>query len=141
MLKSLIKKHSDKIRFLIVGSLNTGIDFSLLFIFVNIFYLPVIFSNILSTSFALIFSFFANKKFTFKNDDCGKKQVFIFMTVTLFGLWILQPIIISSVSLIINNTINKDLILFIGKLLATCVTLIWNYLFYSKVVFKNNKLN
>lgn len=83
------------------------------------------------------FSFFANKKFTFKHGDKTTKiQLIKFLSITLIGLWIIQPIIIELTKLILNNlSINGYVILFIGKILATCVTLVWNYLLYRKFVY------
>ena len=118
-------KNRQKIRFLLVGGTNTAIDFGLLFI-LNSFGLPRVPSNIISTGVAFIFSFFANRNFTFSaNSGNIKKQMTLFIIVTLFGLWVIQPIIIS----LISN-------LLVGKIIATAVTLVWNYLFYSRLVFK-----
>ncbi|MEI7539397.1 MAG: GtrA family protein [Candidatus Saccharibacteria bacterium] len=140
-MEKLLKKHAEKIRFIVVGGLNTLIDFSILFFLVNIFSTPVFFSNIISTSVALVFSFFANKKFTFKSNNSDKLQIVYFLLITLVGLWIIQPIIISLVKLLVEQwLLNSSVILLIGKLLATCVTLVWNYLLYSKFVFKKDKV-
>lgn len=118
-------KNRQKIRFLLVGGTNTAIDFGLLFI-LNSFGLPRVSSNTISTGVAFIFSFFANRNFTFSaNSGNIKKQITLFIIVTLFGLWVIQPIIIS----LISN-------LLVGKIIATAVTLVWNYLFYSRLVFK-----
>ena len=118
-------KNRQKIRFLLVGGTNTAIDFGLLFI-LNSFGLPRVSSNTISTGVAFIFSFFANRNFTFSaNSGNIKKQMTLFIIVTLFDLWVIQPIIIS----LISN-------LLVGKIIATAVTLVWNYLFYSRLVFK-----
>ena len=118
-------KNRQKIRFLLVVGTNTAIDFGLLFI-LNSFGLPRVSSNTISTGVAFIFSFFANRNFTFSaNSGNIKKQMTLFIIVTLFGLWVIQPIIIS----LISN-------LLVGKIIATAVTLVWNYLFYSRLVFK-----
>ena len=118
-------KNRQKIRFLLVGGTNTAIDFGLLFI-LNTLGLPRVPSNTISTGVAFIFSFFANRNFTFSaNSGNIKKQMTLFIIVTLFGLWVIQPIIIS----LISN-------LLVGKIIATAVTLVWNYLFYSRLVFK-----
>ena len=118
-------KNRQKIRFLLVGGTNTAIDFGLLFI-LNTLGLPRVLSNTISTGVAFIFSFFANRNFTFSaNSGNIKKQMTLFIIVTLFGLWVIQPIIIS----LISN-------LLVGKIIATAVTLVWNYLVYSRLVFK-----
>ena len=88
-------KNRQKIRFLLVGGTNTAIDFGLLFI-LNTLGLPRVPSNTISTGVAFIFSFFANRNFTFSaNSGNIKKQMTLFIVVTLFGLWVIQPIIIS----------------------------------------------
>lgn len=136
-MEKLIKKHADKLRFAIIGGLNTAIDFIVLFALVALG-IPTIASNIVSTSTALVFSFFANKTFTFKdNKKSTKKQFGVFLTITLIGLWIIQPIIIEGVRLLVEVwDMNSYIVLLIGKLLATCATLVWNYLLYRKFVFK-----
>lgn len=136
-MKEQLKKHADKLRFAIIGGLNTAIDFVVLFVLVALG-LPTIASNILSTSTALVFSFFANKTFTFKDGNKStKKQFGVFLVITLFGLWILQPVVIEGTRLIIDSWFsNSYIVLFIGKILATCVTLVWNYVMYKKFVFK-----
>ena len=132
-----LAKHADKLRFAIVGGANTALDFLVLFLFVNIG-VDKIAANYISTSVALVFSFFANKSFTFKNTDKNsKKQFAIFLVVTLAGLWILQPIIIWVVSMSLAPYItNEAALLFVAKLIATVASLIWNYLLYSRLVFK-----
>ena len=137
MFQKLIKKHSDKIRFALVGCTNTAIDFGILFALVNLIKLPVFYSNIVSTSIALTFSFFANKKFTFKDNSVkARTQLTRFLVITLFGLWIIQPIIIGlSNSAFYYAKIDSNIMLLIGKLLASCFTLVWNYSMYRKFVF------
>ena len=137
-MEKILIKHADKLRFGIVGGANTAIDIGILFSLVNFLKLPIIYSNIISTSVALIFSYFANKKFTFKHKDQNtRKQIITFFGITLIGLWILQPIIITLVgALLFYLSFDKNIVLFIGKIIATCVTLVWNYLLYRRFVFK-----
>lgn len=132
-----LEKHGDKIRFVIVGGANTALDFLVLFLFVNLGVDKII-ANYISTSVALVFSFFANKSFTFKNTNKNaKKQFAMFLVVTLAGLWVLQPIIIWLSTTVLEPYItNESILLFIAKLIATVGSLIWNYLLYSRLVFK-----
>jgi len=132
-----VKNNSQKLRFLVVGGINTSIDFGLLFI-LRMLGLPVITANVISSTLAFCFSFFANKKYTFKTTDTNiKREIGLFIVVTLFGLWVLQTIVIRVVSSMLSNTHLPDsIILLIAKLLATVVSLTWNYILYSRVVFK-----
>jgi putative flippase GtrA len=133
----LIKKHAQKIRFGIVGLANTALDFILLFLFVGIG-LDKIPANYLSTGISFIFSFFVNKKFTFKSTTGNaKKQFAVFLVVTMIGLWIIQPLVIAGVAALLANTgWSPSIILFVAKIIATIASLVWNYLFYSRLVFK-----
>jgi putative flippase GtrA len=134
-----IRNNPQLIRFGIVGGVNTALDFGLLFI-CKALGVPVEVANIISTGLAFVFSFFANKKYTFKSTDTNVvREMVLFVIVTLTGLWGLQTIIITiahnPLTLVIGNS---DVALLVAKLLATIASLTWNYLFYSKLVFKKH---
>lgn len=133
----LAKKHAEKIRFGIVGIANTALDFSILFLLVTLG-LDKIPANYISTGTAFIFSFFVNKSFTFKSKGGNvKKQFLYFIVITIIGLWIIQPLIISGITHVLVNTgWASGIVLFIAKIIATVASLIWNYIFYSRIVFK-----
>lgn len=134
-MKELLKKHESKIRFALVGGTNTAIDFGILFL-LNGIGLNKYVANIISTSVAFIFSFFANRHFTFKSKKNARKQIIPFLAVTLTGLWVLQPVVMWATLLPLQH-INQTIALFIAKLIATIVSLIWNYILYSRFVFKD----
>ncbi len=131
----ILKKHAKKLRFAIVGGTNTVIDFGILFILSGLG-IDKILANYASTSIALVFSFFANKKYTFKSKASAKRQIIPFLVVTLIGLWGIQPLIIWTYTASLGD---GSLSLFIAKLLATIASLIWNYLLYSRFVFKESQ--
>jgi putative flippase GtrA len=133
----LAKKHAQKIRFAIVGAANTALDFALLFLFVGLG-IDKIPANYLSTGISFIFSFFVNKSFTFKNKSGNaKKQFVLFIIITIIGLWVIQPLIITAVAAMLASTSwASALILFVAKIIATLASLVWNYILYSKIVFK-----
>lgn len=133
-----MKKHAQKIRFAIIGVINTGLDFGLLFLLTHLGMNPIV-ANYFSTGTALIFSFFANRSYTFKDHgDKLHRQLISFFIVTLIGLWVLQPIIIWGIDgAFTHSGLSSAVILLIGKLLASVVTLTWNYFLYSRFVFKS----
>lgn len=134
-----LKNKAEKGRFLIVGGSATAIDFCLLFVFRYLFHLPVISANIGSTAVAFCFSFFANKKYTFRSNGSSViREMILFTVVTLFGLWVVQSAIIDLLLPGLHSLLdNTALALFFAKLIATGVTMIWNYLLYSRVVFSS----
>lgn len=136
-MEKLLKKHAQKIRFAVVGGANTALDFAILFI-LTFAGLDKIVANYISTGASLIFSFFVNKSFTFKHKTGNaKKQFALFLIITLIGLWVIQPIIIWGVTSALASVVSNEAInLFIAKFIATIASLIWNYLLYSRIVFK-----
>lgn len=131
-----IKNKREKARFAIVGIANTILDFGILFILTN-FGLPSIGANYISTSIAFISSFVINRKFTFQvNGGNVKRQLMLFLIVTMIGLWVIQPIIIWFIEpIFIPLGFAAWVSLLSAKLIATVASVIWNYVLYSRLVF------
>lgn len=137
-MQELIKRHETKLRFGLIGGFNTLLDFGLLFVFSSFFGLPRGMANIFSTSIAFVFSFFANKRYTFKSSSKEHlvREMVLFTVVTLFGLWVIQGLIIHFLTpVMLSFGATETVALLISKLIATIASLIWNYLLYSRVVF------
>jgi len=134
-------KNNKIVRFGAIGVINTVIDFGILFILNRVFGVPVVVANIISTSVAFLFSFSMNKKYTFKTSDTDVRREFIlFLIVTLTGLWILQNLIIwVTIPALSAFNVSDSVKLLIAKLLATVVSLVWNYFLYDRVVFVHKK--
>lgn len=135
-------KQIDKkpIRFVLVGISNTVLDFVVLnvLLFCKV---DILFANTISTGIAMLYSFFMNKKWTFRNSGNNYiKEVILFFIFTIIGIWVIQNgciyllnIVIPDLGLpevIYNNAI---------KLAASIPSLTWNYLTYNRFVFTNNK--
>lgn len=100
----------------------------------------VLIANIISSTLAFIFSFFANKKYTFQTTDTNVvREMVLFVIVTLSGLWLLQTFVIW-LTLPLTTAILHDtsVALLASKLVATVTSMTWNYLLYSKLVFKKH---
>lgn len=138
--EKLKNSHEHQVvRYAAVGFINTVIDFGLLFLLKSLG-LPVELANICSTGTAFIFSFFANKKYTFKTTDTNiAREMILFVIVTLFGLWVLQTIVINLTMPVAKQIVgDQNIALLIAKLIATVVSLVWNYILYNKLVFKKS---
>jgi putative flippase GtrA len=138
--KPRIQNKDEKARFLVVGGANTAIDFGLLFL-LKATGLPTIPANVASTTTAFVFSFFANKKYTFQARGTDlKREILLFVAVTLFGLWVLQTLVIQGVTgALAPLSLGSTMTLLAAKLCATLVSLVWNYVLYSRVVFKKDQ--
>lgn len=132
--------QSEKIRFGLVGAFNTGVDFGVLFILARLMGVPTLVANVVSTTCALIVSYTLNKKAVFRNTDTrNHRQVLLFVVVTLAGLWGVQSVVIMVSTAMLHGLIaNSGLLLLVTKGIATLFSLVWNYLWYSRVVFRKD---
>lgn len=129
--------RSEKVRFGLVGGVNTSVDFVVLFILARLFGVPAILANVISTSCAVAVSYVLNKKAVFGDADRNnRRQLILFIVVTLTGLWVLQSFVIASVTTALAGLTHDSWVLFAAKVVATVSTLVWNYLWYSRVVFR-----
>ena len=130
---------NQKIKFATIGAFNTALDFAILFS-LKALGINVAFSNIVSTGVTFILSFILNKKITFNSTNKTKqeniKEFLSFTIITLFGLWVIQTLVIYIISSILSNILISNITLFIAKIIATIFSLIWNFVLYKKVVFK-----
>lgn len=126
-------------KFAQVGVLNTAIDFGILnlLIFVTGITsgLSIIPLNAISFSTAIINSFFWNEKWVFK---AKKEANFItFVVVTLIGLAINSGIVYTITTFVPPTFVDSQkLWANLAKVLATGISLIWNFTGYRLVVFK-----
>ena len=137
-----------------VGIVNTIIDFTLYNLLSSKTALTLIQSNLVSTTTAMTFSFFANKSVVFGSRKGNPyKEALIFFAVTAFGLYVLQNGVIHlltvnwlgpvhlaiSIShhLGLGKTLSDGFVVKnSAKLAGIVVSLIWNYLTYKRWVFK-----
>ncbi len=141
-IKRLIKQFS---KFFIVGIANTAIDFAVLnaemFVTGITSGSSLIFFNIVSFSVAVINSYFMNKYWTFedKRPDGEKTAVKFsqFIGVSLVGISINSAIVFAFATFVSPIMgLSPQIWVNIGKLLATGISLIWNFVGYKLWVFK-----
>lgn len=127
-------------RYSIVGATSTAIDFGAYALLNTLGWAPL-FSNLISTSCGMLNSFFMNRHFTFQATTHTKRsQIVRYIAVTMAGQWLIQPLIIYGVRFIgvSSGSHNITMLNLIAKLCATGVTFFWNYLWYSRYVFKHS---
>jgi putative flippase GtrA len=143
-------KHVSK--FGAVGIANTLLDFLIYNVLSGRFGLTLVLSNLISTTCAMVFSFFGNKKLVFsKHDGPIVKQAVTFYAVTAFGLYVLQTgtihlltqvwlwpmtIALAWAHLLGINGHDAFLVKNGAKAVATGISLSWNYVMYKLVVFR-----
>ena len=126
-------------KFGLVGVLNTAIDFGILNLLIAISGVTsgigIILINATSFSAAVLNSYFWNKDWVFSG---GKKANFAsFLGVTLIGLSINSLVVYALTTYVSPILVDSDkLWANFAKVLATALSLIWNFMGYKLVVFK-----
>ena len=125
-----------KIRFSLVSSTATAIDFTILIALTSLG-LPLLIANLVSTSVGFVYSFITSKKFAFRTANHHiPREVVQFIIVTLTGIWLLQPLLMWPTENLLHALGLKGLIVvIIAKLVASLATFFWNYMWYTRLVF------
>lgn len=144
------------VRFILVGGLNTFLDFFLLnaLIFVGSSFIV---SKLIASTSATLFSFFANKYFVFRSSSRNKikDEFFKFVVVNIVGILLLQNLLVfwlSGIMLFFSGWISEIAVVNfkidisseviavnLANVFAIVLSLIWNYFFYRTVVFASRK--
>lgn len=146
MIRNLIRKYpflAQFIKFGIVGFMNTAIDFAVLNLLMwrtGIYEGEwILLFNAVSFSVAITNSYFWNKYWTFraKGPAIAPVQMGQFLIVSLIGVSINSSIVYSLATYIPPFFgLSRGLWTNAAKVLATGITLIWNFIGYKFIVFR-----
>jgi putative flippase GtrA len=144
-LQRLVKQFS---KFVIVGGVNTGIDFAVLNILMFVTGIAagnplLFFLNCISFSVAVVNSYYMNKRWTFREAAAG-------LTDKNAGIQFSQFFVVSIIGILINSTVLTAITTLlpapfdlgpqmwanVGKLIATGLSLVWNFVGYKLFVFR-----
>lgn len=140
-LKRVIKQFA---KFVIVGGINTGIDFLVLNTLIYVTGIEagsrLFILNSISFSVAVMNSYFMNKYWTFQ-DKTKTEQATIkfsaFFIISIIGL-LINGAVLTSITTHIPPFFNLSAVMWanIAKLFATGFSLVWNFIGYKLFVFK-----
>lgn len=126
-------KHQTLLRFVVVGTSGTLVDYSLFFVFTRFFGLSALVANPISVEIAIIWNFTWNNLWTFSKREVPKplwKKFIIFQFVSLGGLLLSQNTL-----LIFNRLLNiYDLL---AKALTLPIVASFNYFVNSRWTFRD----
>lgn len=133
-------------QFLAVGLTNTAVDYLILNVCVSFFGFPEVIANTISSTTALCLSFLLNRKIVFKDRFSGKlgSTAILFFTCSFFNIWVIQNGTLYLVHRALLHTnlhsLSNSLLINISKLVATCFSLLANYLSYHYIVFRHKRV-
>ena len=127
----------EKRHYSVISLSATAIDFGLLLLLTYAGF-GTVRSNYVSSSIGFICSFSFNKRFIFRQTTRRvQSELLLYLVFTLIGIWALQPIIIHLVEPMLRElSIANWQVVTAAKLIASLVTFGWNYIFYTRVVFR-----
>nr|MBF4625225.1 GtrA family protein [Clavibacter sp. VKM Ac-2872] len=138
-----------RVRFLIAGLLNTGLDFVLLNALILVAHMPVLAANLISVTVGITISYFLNHFFVFRHGEPVTIRRFLkFFAVTGFSSLLLQSGVIWLFERGFDTTFGRSLLMFgtsaeqefleinIAKATAVLIGLVWNFTLYRLVVFR-----
>lgn len=131
------------VRFVVVGVINTGIDFLILNVEMMLTGITsgpgMLAQNTISFGAATINSYYLNKRWTFEDNDSGKGGVKFsqFLIVSIIGISINGAVVYLATTFVHPVFgISPQLWANVAKLAATAISLVWNFLGYKFIVFK-----
>lgn len=138
-MKVLIKKilEYEQIRFIMVGVLNTLIGMTAMFVSYNIFHLGYWVSSAMDYIIGSIFSYFANKYFTFKSEKKSAEEVIRF-TINIVVCYFISYGIAKPVMNMVLGNMNLSISVYeqLSMILGTCIFIVLNYFGQKFFVFR-----
>jgi putative flippase GtrA len=138
-----------RVRFLLAGGLNTGLDFVLLNCLILLAGMPVLGANLVSVTVGITVSYFLNHFFVFRHGEPVTLARFLrFLAVTGFSSLLLQSGVIWLFEKGFDTTFGRSLFMFgtnaeqefleinVAKATAVLIGLVWNFTLYRLVVFR-----
>jgi len=142
--------HSSFIKFVIVGLLGFGVDFSFAYLFINSFHINKPLSNMLSAEIAIIFNFMLNNFWSFRHKKI-EGGVFSYLKKFLtFNLVSSGSIVIQGVGLTLSLRLIGDKTFHFAQfglsawilykiLIISFIIIPYSYILYNKVIWKEKR--
>ena len=129
--------------FVLVGVLNTALDFAVLNILIAVTHHTsggwLFGFDLCAFSIGVISSYVLNARITFRQQGLGNgRTIALFVSVSLVGLLINASLVLM-LSMVLGHAVSPTLAINGGKLVATGASLCWNYLAMRRWVFGNGK--
>lgn len=131
MIKNLIQKYSQIIRYIFAGSVVTGSNLAILFISVHYFKLWYLAGAVISFSLAVVISYLLQKFFVFKN--YGEKEI----STQFFHFLIYNIVMLGVNTLLLYFFVDIIKVWYLlAQALCAIIIACMNYIYFNKIVFK-----
>ncbi|MBD7999903.1 MULTISPECIES: GtrA family protein [Oerskovia] len=118
-----------------MGVVNTAVDFVLYVLLWMLGVAPMV-ANLASTSAGLVVSFVGNRRWVFRSGGRARDELVRFLLIAGTGIWLIQPAVILGLGKV-EWFAASALGAAAAKFVAIAVAAVWNYLLYSRWVFRH----
>ena len=127
----------EQSRFILVGIMNTIIGTSVMFIAYNLFGLGYWVSSALNYIIGSIFSYFANKYFTFKSGKKSGEEIIRFVVNIVVCYFIAYGLAKPAINVLLGSlNLKVSLLEQAGMLLGMCIFIVINFIGQKFFVFR-----
>lgn len=126
-----ILDNSYLLKFLLVGGLSFAIDLALLVVLHEVFGVGLWLATPIAFLTSLIFNFLLQRIFTFKATNRRHASFIRYAILVVFNTL--------ATDLIVNTFANLDLTYTAGKVVATALTMVWNFYLYKFWIFRSDR--
>lgn len=128
-IKTLIVKHSKLARFIATGGSAAVVEY-IAFIILHRLGLHILVANSLSFACGLIVSFCLNRFWVFRSRDNVSTQFGMYAVLAVINLCISDALIWVAVNKLSMRAL-------IAKLITMVLVAIWNYVIYTRIIFRH----
>ena len=129
----------EQSRFIVVGIMNTLIGMAAMFVAYNVFHLGYWLSSAMDYLIGSIFSYFANKYFTFRSEKKSGREVVRFVVNIIVCYFLAYSIAQPAMGILLGN-LNLSVAIFeqISMLFGMCIFVVLNYFGQKFFVFRKH---
>jgi putative flippase GtrA len=124
------KRLLSIVKFGITGMSGMALDFSLTWLFKDVFHVNKFLANAIGFSAAVISNYFINRIWTFQNKAKISTQLAAFITVSIIGLLLNSMVVYVFSNLLLLN-------FYLSKVIAVGLVFLWNFSANYFYVFKS----
>jgi dolichol-phosphate mannosyltransferase len=130
--------HGSFGKFLIVGGTGFIINAIILKILHDVFYWNATYANLVGAAFAIFSNYNLNNIWTFKAQKISSLSIYFSKLLQFYLTSAFGVILIQTGTIFLGVKIFGDSFYFLFFLIGTAILLVWNYIIYSKVIWKKN---
>ncbi len=125
-IKGMLRKSF--IKYLVVGGTSFVLDYGLFYLLHELTGLRAVYANAISVFTAFWYNFFLNRLWSFGSNEPILRQLVLYLSLMFFNMFFSSGFIYLMKSLL-------DIDEMISKILAMCIIVGWNFVFYKKFIF------